>query len=207
MPSIAETAYPRLKNQIRSKELLLIYTPTPQELELSRRHTKGTVAKLGFLVLLKTFQRLGYFILVKNVPTSIIKHIATCAKIPLVPTALDSYDVSGTRWRHLGLIREYLKIQPYGVKARRVIIKSIASAARTKNDLADLVNIAIEELVHHQYELPTFNSLVRAARRVRSTISRSFYRQIASSFNRETLRMLDTLFEMNILKKKHLGLT
>jgi hypothetical protein len=202
VPSIAETAYPRLKNQISTKELLEVYTPTEHELKLADRQTKGAVAKLGFLVLLKTFQRLGYFILVKNVPTSIIKHIAGYIKIYEVPQKLDSYDSSGTRWRHLTLIRDYLKIKPYGVSARRVIVKSIAEAARTKNDLADLINVAIEELVHHQYELPIFNSLVRAARRVRTAKSRSFYRQITSRLNLENLRMLDSIFEMNILNQK-----
>lgn len=202
MPSIAETAYPRLKNQISSKELLEVYTPTEDELKLANRSTKGAVAKLGFLVLLKTFQRLGYFVRVENVPASIIKHIASCAKIALLPQKLESYDTSGTRWRHRALIRDYLKIKPYGVDARRVIVSSLALGARTKNDLADLINVAIEELVHHQYELPTFNSLVRAARRVRTRISRSFYRQIAKNLNPEALIMLDALFEMNILNQK-----
>jgi Domain of unknown function (DUF4158) len=73
VPSIAETAYPRLKTQISTKELLEVYTPSEHELKLADRHTKGTVAKLGFLVLLKTFQRLGYFILVKNVVLSYLK--------------------------------------------------------------------------------------------------------------------------------------
>ncbi len=157
---------------------------------------------MGFLVLLKTFQRLGYFILVKNVPTSIIKHLAGCVKISLVPQKLDSYDSSGTRWRHLTLIRDYLKIKAYGVSARRVIVQSIAEAARTKNDLADLINVAIEELVHHQYELPIFNNLVRAARRIRTTISHTFYRQINSHLNLENLRILDGIFESNVLNQK-----
>jgi TnpA family transposase len=202
VPSIAETAYPRLKNQISSKELLEVYTPTEDELKLASRSTKGSVAKLGFLAMLKTFQRLGYFVRVKNVPVSILKHIASCAKIALVPQKLEDYDRSGTRWRHRALIRDYLKIKPYGVVARQVIVSSLASAARTKNDLADLINIAIEELVHHQYELPTFNSLVRAARRVRTRISQSFYRQIANDLTLETFVMLDALFEMNILNQK-----
>lgn len=97
MPSVAETAYPRLKNQISSEGLLEIYTPTDLELQFASRHTKGVVAKLGFLVLLKTFQRLGYFVLVKNVPDVIIKHIAGAAKIGVIPKKLENYDTSGTR--------------------------------------------------------------------------------------------------------------
>ena len=56
-----------------------------------------------------------------------------------------------TRWRHIIIIRDYLSINPYQAQARRLIVKSMAEAARTKNDLADIINVAIEELVHHRY--------------------------------------------------------
>ncbi len=36
---------------------------------------KGEPARLGFLILLKTFQQLGYFIALRDVPRSIIEHI------------------------------------------------------------------------------------------------------------------------------------
>jgi hypothetical protein len=62
MPSIQDTAYPRLRSQVSQRELAEIYTPTADELTLARRGAKGAVAQLGFLVLLKTFQRLGYFV-------------------------------------------------------------------------------------------------------------------------------------------------
>ncbi len=75
MPTKAETAYPRLKNHVTSRELNEIYTPTQAELALANQYTKKGVTKLGFLVLLKTFQRLGYFVAVDTVPTTIIEHI------------------------------------------------------------------------------------------------------------------------------------
>ena len=71
MPTVAETAYPRLKNQIREKELTEIYTPTLEELNLASQHTRKGATKLGFLVILKTFQRLGYFVAPTTVPNAI----------------------------------------------------------------------------------------------------------------------------------------
>jgi hypothetical protein len=62
MPTVHETAYPRLKSSISRRELIDHYTPTQAELELASRAAKGEAAKLSFLVLLKTFQRLGYFV-------------------------------------------------------------------------------------------------------------------------------------------------
>ena len=70
----------------------------------------------------------------------------------------------------------------------------MAEAARTKNDLADIINVAIEELVHHRYELPIFNTLVRAAKRVRGTVDRAFYRQVRQDLNLESCKNLDSLF-------------
>jgi hypothetical protein len=68
----------------------------------------------------------------------------------------------------------------------------MGQAARTKNDLADIINVAIEELVHHRYELPVFNTLVKAAKRVRGTIDRAFYRQVRQSLNHEDEKQLDS---------------
>jgi len=61
--SIQDTAYPRLKSNITDLELATIYTPTDDELALAEQMTKGSAAKLGFLIVLKTFQRLGYAVL------------------------------------------------------------------------------------------------------------------------------------------------
>ena len=62
MTAIERTAYPRFKRVLSAKDLEEVYTPTPQERFLALRSTKGTVAEVGFLVLLKTYQRLGRFI-------------------------------------------------------------------------------------------------------------------------------------------------
>jgi len=59
MLSTQDTAYPRLKSNPTSKELVNVYTPTLDELQLVERVTRKSSPRLCFLVLLKTFQRLG----------------------------------------------------------------------------------------------------------------------------------------------------
>jgi TnpA family transposase len=194
VPTKAETAYPRLKNYVTSRELIEIYTPTQQELALANQYTKKGATKLGFLVLLKTFQRLGYFVSPDIVPSAIVSHIIKCTQLSVLPSCLTSYEQSKTRKRHIALIREFQSVTSYGAKARKVVIRSMGQAARTKNDLADIINVAIEELVHHRYELPIFNTLVRAAKRVRGTVDRAFYRQVSQSLNHEECKQLDSLF-------------
>lgn len=60
MPTIHDTAYPRLKSSFSEKELNEIYTPTAEEFDLVHSLTRSTALRIAFLVLLKTFQRLGY---------------------------------------------------------------------------------------------------------------------------------------------------
>jgi hypothetical protein len=57
------------------------------------------------------------------------------------------------------------------------MLVAMREAARTKQELADLINVAIEELVRKKYELPAFDTLVRGARHVRSVLYRQFYHQ------------------------------
>ncbi len=194
MPTVAETAYPRLKNQVTSRELIEIYTPTSAELKLAKQHTRKKATQLGFLVLLKTFQRLGYFVDLTSVPSSIIKHISKSTNLDYSSKALLRYQLSRTRWRHIAIIREHLDILPYGAAARRVIVTAMVQAARTKNDLADLVNVAIEELVHYRYELPVFPTLAKAAKRVRSLVDRAFYQEISQHLTEKVCNELDSLF-------------
>ena len=62
MPSIHDTAYPRLKSPLSEKELNEIFTPTAEEFDLAHSVAQSIPLRIVFLVLLKTFQRLGYFL-------------------------------------------------------------------------------------------------------------------------------------------------
>ena len=69
MPATYETAYPRLKHSISERELQEFYAPSADEFALANEAAKGTGHKVCFLILLKTFQRLGYFMPLHDVPT------------------------------------------------------------------------------------------------------------------------------------------
>jgi len=83
MPSIDDTAYPKLKQNPTDKDLLTLYTPTTEELDLARRVTLTPSTRLCFLVLLKTFQRLGYGVKLATVSARIIRHIVVNAQLSI----------------------------------------------------------------------------------------------------------------------------
>jgi len=106
LPRIQETAYLRLKSNVSARDLASIYTPRPNELALAEQSTRGEDSHLSFLNLLKTFQRLGYFPLLSQVPPAIVEYIATLTHTQAALAELAGYDLSGTRKRHLQIIRQ-----------------------------------------------------------------------------------------------------
>lgn len=194
MTSIQDTAYPRLNHQLTTKALIAVYTPSDEELVLADSITRRRVAKIGFLVLLKTYQRLGYPVLVKDVPASIIRQVSTTAAVTVSTEALDNYDRSGSRRRHLKVVRDYLGVIAYGEAAQRAMVAGMTTAAQTKHDLADLINVAIEELVKAKFELPAFSTLVRQAFQVRTAVTQGFYEQVYKALSAEDYLKLNRFF-------------
>lgn len=194
MPTEPETAYPRLKSTVTDRELRDVYTPTPDECDLARQHTSGSVALVAFLILLKTFQRLGYAVSLTAVPARVVEHIATQVGLTVTTADLLGYDASGTRRRHLCIIRTHLGIGAYGPEAQVVMEQAMAEAALSKDDLTDLINIALEELVRQRWELPAFSAFSRAATKIRSRVNNGFHAHIGIALTDEHLHQIDQLF-------------
>jgi uncharacterized protein DUF4158 len=77
MPRLQDTAYPRLKSVLSARDLAAAFTPTGDELALARSSARGSAAQLGFLVLLKLFQRLGRPVPVSDAPSELIEVVTT----------------------------------------------------------------------------------------------------------------------------------
>lgn len=80
MLTFQETAYPRLKSNPTPKELDKLFAPSLKELNWTKTHSRNPSSQLNFLILLKTFQCLNYFVPITDVPLVIIKHIARTSK-------------------------------------------------------------------------------------------------------------------------------
>lgn len=197
LPSINETAYPRLKNVINKNELANIYTPTEAEIDFANKSARKDMPKLCLLVMLKTFQRLGYFIQIKDVPLQIIEHIMNSANITIYNIQIDNYDGSNTKSNHIVAIRNYLNIKAYNTDAKQLILKSVASIAKFKDEPADLINVAIEELVKNRYELPAFNTLVRIIEKVIHDTYELYYKHVHDNLDENNINLINKLFQEN----------
>ena len=82
MPAIERTAYPRFERDPSASELARLHTPTREEAQLARRATRGEGQPLAFLVVLKSFRRLGYFPKPEEVPEAVVSHLRSRLGLP-----------------------------------------------------------------------------------------------------------------------------
>ena len=140
--------------------------------------------------MLKTFQRLGYFCQFEFIPRPIIDHIRSCLSLGAKASAIAP---ERSRRRYTEAIRQYLKISIYNKQGQKIIAKAVGVAATVRDHPADLVNVAIEELVKERYELPAFSTLDRLVLHIRTVINNRLFRKVARSLSVKEISYLDSL--------------
>jgi TnpA family transposase len=190
MTVIERTAYPRFKQHPSAKELAELYTPTPEEIKFIKSRVRSHEGLLSFMVMLKSFQRLGYFPHPEQVPVTIIRHLRSCLRlrewVKAIPKARQQRNYQQA-------IREYLGVKAYNKAAQKLIAQVVATAAQIKDHPADLLNIAIEELVKERYELPTFYVLDRLVGHIRSITNNQLFQQVSQGLSQQEQAYLDRL--------------
>ena len=164
------------------------------ELRFAGERTREAASCLGLLVLLKTFQCLGYFVKIADVPNSIIRCMAKAAGYEEIPD-LTGYDHKTARIDHLDLVRSWVGVSAFDHQARHMMVKACVDISRVREDLADIVNFAMEELIRQKYELPAFSALLRAARTARATVNRGYYTRIANALDTDAKQRIAKLFQ------------
>jgi hypothetical protein len=180
MTVIERTAYPRFKQHPSVLELAELYTPTSEEIKFVKSRIKSHAGLLSFMVMLKSFQRLGSFPHPELVPAAIINHLRSCLKLHKWVKPIPS---KRSLQHYQQAIREYLGVKPYDKTAQKLAAVAIASIAQVKDHPADLLNVAIEELVKQRYELPAFSTLDRLVERVRSIPNTRLFGRISASLS------------------------
>ena len=197
MSSIHESAYPRFKPNLTEKELAEIYTPSTGELNFVHQRLREHENCLLPLVYIKTCQRLGYFVSIADVPNEIIIHIANIAGASnFCKNELHMLSRTGSGQRYRDLARTYLNLKAFNSEADSLSASIAKNAAQTKQELADIINVMIEELVRQRFELPGFRTLYRTASKARSTVNNNLYNSIYLSLSTEMATELDTLLKV-----------
>lgn len=192
MASIERTAYPRIKQRLTKSELQEFYTPNLEEKFFIRENARNDEPQLHLLVQLKCFQRLGYFPNLEDVPDSVIKHLRSALRFkdeifPLV--------IPRTLYRHQATVRKFLGVKSYDKTARKLIVRAVYKAAQVMDNPADLINVAIEDLIKERYELPAYSTLDRLVGRIRSLVNRRLFQTILRRLSEYQTSTLEKLTE------------
>jgi hypothetical protein len=201
---IHDTAYPRLKSHFSKQELSSVVTPAASEVESAHSVAKSTSLRIAFLVLLKCFGRLGYFPQLHKVPRQLAEYISLFYGVHYEAVEWQAYDASGSRYRHIDAIRSHFGIRRFDENAQQVLSSTMREAALLRQDLADIINIAIEELIRQRYELPGFRTLADEAQRIRTSVSRSIYDRICSALGESRRELIDKLLEVEAAGRRAL---
>jgi len=156
MTAIHETAYPRIRSNITENELNELYTPTQEQLDFADINAREPIQKLGILILIKTFQRLGYFPLLNQVPQQVIQHIARCTQLEEAVANISKYEKVRSREKHLSMTRAFLEVKALKNDGEQILNNAFVAACYTKDIIADIINAGIEELVRQLHYKVTY---------------------------------------------------
>ena len=178
MTSIERTAYPRFARMVSARELADVFTPAEDEVVRAREKTTSGQRLLALVVWLKCHQRLGYFPQVDEVPDSVVSHIRGLLGLPEKVAA--EVKANRTAKRHREFVRDRLGVKYESAEVRGIAGAAIRAAAQTKDNPADLINVALEELVHARRELPGYTTLDKMAAKIRTEVNGKVFTAVAA---------------------------
>ncbi|MCA0402500.1 MAG: Tn3 family transposase [Proteobacteria bacterium] len=203
MSSIERTAYPRYpaRRKIKQKELCQ-YTLTHDEIDLMKTMANTSHSHLNFAIQLKTFQRLGYFISIDEVPDEIVHHIRLSLK--LHHRLKIGYQSNTTLYSHRTKIRQHMKVKRWGSEnidgqqvhaGMKLAVKYAYETSHTMNNIPDIINAVIEHLLQSNFELPVFNTLDRLVRHSRHAVNNKLFRQAFHKLSENQISQLNDLLK------------
>lgn len=186
------TAYPRFKRTITSRELHQAFTPGIAEVAWARGKARSAEHLLALVVLLKSYQKLGYFPDLDEVPPLVVEHVR--GLLELGEDVEPRHDSTRTAARQRDFVRERLGVVYDQEQAREVASAAIYEAVQTKDNPADLINVALEKLVKARLELPGYTTLDEMASAIRTEVNEDFFARIVSRMDEvERARLLGLL--------------
>ena len=201
MVEIEKTAYPRFSKhkKLTNKTLQTICTPSQEEVLMAEQYTKDPHNKFKFLILLKSFQKLGYFLPIEEIPNQIKTHIAGCLQLP--EDLEINYSNKKTFHSHKQLIRTLLLINPFDPKAQELAQNIGMERAYRINNLPDIINGIIEELIYKRYELPAYSTLCKIAGNCRITANNDVFKKISDQIPDDIKKTLEELTKVTANNK------
>ncbi|MFC3453356.1 Tn3 family transposase [Amycolatopsis speibonae] len=171
MTAIDRTAYPRFKRVVSSKELAEAFTPSEGEVAWARSKVRSEAPDqvVALLVWLKAHARLGYFPKLDAVPQLVVEHVA--AAIGADADVVARVAAVRTAKRYREYVREFLGVRYESAIVRKIAEEAVREAVTKKDNPADLINVALDELVRQGCELPGYTTLDAMVASIRTEVN------------------------------------
>ena len=180
--SIERTAYPRFgkKQQFHQSWLINYFSIKDEDFKIIKRRSSPAEYILALAIKLKTFQYLGYFEDIENIPEPIVNCIRDA--LGFNDKVKPNYNNAKSKYRHHDYIRGQLNIVKWKSiptnatkNTQRIAIEFAYNIALIMNNPADILNATIEYLKNKNYELPAFSTIDRLVRHVRNIVHNKIY--------------------------------
>lgn len=191
MIDIKDTAYPRLKSSYNEKELKNLFKPTEDEIIFCNKNMNSAEFFPCFILLIKSFQCLGYITSLETIPNQVVKYISKQLNLKDFSKKLKNYDNSGSKQRHIEKIRSFFNIKSYYKGGQELLTKVLLETVKSKEDISDIINVCIEYLIKNNYELPSFQTLFKLSKTSKATYYQELYIEINQKLGDSGRRFLD----------------
>lgn len=193
MASIERTAYPRLRSHLSDDERNSRYTVSEEEQDFVRAKARGAEQRLTLALMLKTFQHLGYFPDLSEIPEAVRDFVGQQLDLPPSTASLGGSQRKPTLFRYRQSVLSLLGWTVYGEEPAQQLQAVLETAALTMSDPADLINVAVEHLVKSHIELPAFSTLDRLVGTVRTRVHETLYTQVTAALTPTQKDILESL--------------
>lgn len=185
---------------ISARELAESFTPAPGEVEWARGRTQNDQHFLALVVRLKCYQRLGYFPKLAEVPVMVVDHVR--GKLELARDVAAVADAERTGKRHRQFVRDRLGVKYAPAAVREVAETAIRTAVQCKDNPADLINVALDELVRQRCELPGYTTLDAMAASIRAEVNSGMFATVAARLGRADRERLERLLLVDPVRRR-----
>lgn len=193
MTAIDRTAYPRPGERLTREELQARYHLTETDRTFIRAVARGDAGRLTLAALLKTRRESGRFPSPREIPGTVLSHLAAQLGMAVPPPLVEENRGKQTLHRYRTAIRAHLGSTAFSKVGEGVVTRAVLGVAETMSDPADLINRAIEALRNARIDLPAFSTLDRMANHLRVQVHERIHARIAARLSTKDVGVLDTL--------------
>jgi len=128
----------------------------------------------------------------------ICEHIAEQIGLSIAPQQKDlkRFETSGGQTKTLNAVREFMNVRKLDADGWEWLKQRATEAADTKHSVVDILNVMLEELAHHRYELPAFSTLDRMAFGAREASNSKHFASITNQLDEKTKDLIDSLLKV-----------